>query len=219
MIQEADCGVGVEGKVRLCPSHGLTLTWHSDRFQLCVSCEDLSHIQRDVEGRARRWFLFLLCGSIVRIQETKVTGCVCVKVEVKVCDQLTCHPFLYVSCPHAQAKLAHCVLLCLPCTCVFTSGHSRYETSFKFYWGEGNWRPAHGWDKIYTIYIPTFVSSTSRAPHNNWQRCKSVISWVDFAGFLEFHCKLLNVLVLRRHWCLGPNADQMMDVSLLPRWL
>lgn len=32
MIQEADCGVGVEGKVRPSPSHRLMLTWHTNRF-------------------------------------------------------------------------------------------------------------------------------------------------------------------------------------------
>lgn len=57
MIQEADCGVGVEGKVRLSPSQRLSLTCRSDRFSLCVSWQDLSHVQRDVEGPAHRWFL------------------------------------------------------------------------------------------------------------------------------------------------------------------
>lgn len=55
MIQEADCGVGVEGKVRLCPSHCLSLACCSDTFSLCVSCQDLSHVQR----HAYRWFLFV----------------------------------------------------------------------------------------------------------------------------------------------------------------
>lgn len=59
MIQEADCGVGVEGKVRLSPSQRLSLTCHSHRFSLCASCQDLSHVQRHVDGRAHRWFLFV----------------------------------------------------------------------------------------------------------------------------------------------------------------
>lgn len=53
MIQEADCGVGVEGKVRPRPSHWLTLACRSHRFSLRVSCQDHSHVQR----HGYRWFL------------------------------------------------------------------------------------------------------------------------------------------------------------------
>lgn len=70
MIQEADCGVGVEGKVRLSPSHRPTLTCRSHRFSLCVSCQDLSYVQRRAHtDDSSSW------GSIVWVEETKMTGC------------------------------------------------------------------------------------------------------------------------------------------------
>lgn len=83
MIQEADCGVGVEGKVRLSPSHCLTLTCLSHRFLLCVSCQDLSHVQRYVEGRSHRWFLFMRIYCLSR--GNKDDRMLCAQVKVSIC--------------------------------------------------------------------------------------------------------------------------------------
>lgn len=84
MIQEADCGVGVEGKVRLCPSHRLTLAWCSHRLF------SLRFLSRSLTIRDEHTDDSSLWKSIVWVEETKMTGCFCTQVKVNVSHQPAC---------------------------------------------------------------------------------------------------------------------------------
>lgn len=82
MIQEADCGVGVEGKVRLSissPGSGddALAKFHSPRF-----LPTLSHVQQPSTQ-----MIPLYETSIVSREEAKMTGCLCTQVKVDVSHQ------------------------------------------------------------------------------------------------------------------------------------
>lgn len=128
MIQEADCGVGVEGKVRLCPSHRLTLAWCSHRLF------SLRFLSRSLTFRDKHTDDSSLWRSIVWVEETKMTGCFCTQVKVNVSHQLSlmlCLTYLDQSNCILNAVIICCFTTMLYISFVFITRQTVYNKFWK----------------------------------------------------------------------------------------